>query len=190
MRFPVGSRNSAGDASKVNFVQMAPPQVNICFSGVVTCDHRNPQDSKMTRRSHCIQPVLDEFDKKVLLTAGQLMHFVGGSSGAVEVKSQRYYNYIKVNTSGFSTKDVKWELYAQKELGRPVVKLEAGTIRILNGTPVLIASKETSSSSFPGLFKFAYKIGNKIERGEAYGASWNRVGQQPPIPTFTLRPAG
>ena len=26
----------------------------------------------MTRRSRCIQPALDEFDKKTLLTAGQL----------------------------------------------------------------------------------------------------------------------
>jgi hypothetical protein len=144
----------------------------------------------MTRRSRYIQPVLDECDKKLLLTAGQLAHFVVGLPSAVEVTSQRYFNYINVNTSGFTTKDVKWELYAQKEFGHPVVKLETGTIRVVNGTPELIVSKETSSSSFPGLFKFEYKVGNKIEHGEAYGASWNRLGQQPPIPTYTLQPAG
>ena len=102
------------------------------------------------------------------------------------MSSQRYYNYINVNTSGFTARDVKWELFAQRELGRPVVKLESGTIRVLGGTPVPIASKETSSSSFPGLFKFEYKVGDKIGHGEAYGTSWNRVGQEPPIPTYTL----
>jgi hypothetical protein len=140
----------------------------------------------MTRLSRCNQPSLDEFDKKTLLTAGQLGHIVRGSLCAVQVNSERYYNYINVNTSGFTAKDVRWELFAQKELGRPVVKLEAGTIRVLNGTPVPIASRETSSSSFPGLFKFEYKVGDRIDHGESYGTSWNRIGPQPPIPTYTL----
>ena len=142
----------------------------------------------MTRLSRDIHPSVDEFDKKTLLSTGQLAHLVGGSLGAVDVQSQRYYNYINVNTYGFTAKDVKWELFGQKVLGGPDVKLETGTIRVVGVTPVPIASKETSSSSFPSLFKFEYKVGDKIDHAQAYGTSWNRIGQQPPIPTYTLPP--
>jgi hypothetical protein len=167
---------------------MKESPVSICFRDVVSRDHRNLQEFKMTRLARDIHPSLDEFDTKTLLSAGQLAHLVGGSQGALLVPSQRYYNYINVNTSGFTAKDVKWELFGQKELGRPDVKLEAGTIKILGGTPVPIASKETSSSSFPGLFKFEYKVGDRIVHAQAYGTSWNRIGQQPQIPTYTLPP--
>jgi hypothetical protein len=142
----------------------------------------------MTRPTCRIRPAFDQLESKTLLSAGVIGHAAGGHA-AVFVKTDQqsgYDNFINVQTAGFNATDVTWQLWGQRNPGGPDVLLQSGRIGKLGSSPVQVASTVPSSSSFPAEFRFTYKVGSMTGHANARGTSWNRQGNQPFIPTFTL----
>jgi hypothetical protein len=136
----------------------------------------------MNRRSRRIRPALDELDKKTLPSAGPLAHLAGGSTGAVEVRANKFYWSINVRASNSAVKNVEWKLISDNR------EIAHDTIPLLGSGYHRIAPGEPSPNSLDGLFKFSYKIGNVVHRGESPGTSWNRISEPPPIPTYYTLP--
>jgi hypothetical protein len=142
----------------------------------------------MSRPKCRVRPAVDQLDTKSLLSAGAIGFAAGGNPAVFAKKAQQsgYYNFINIQTSGFNATDVTWQLWGQRNPDRPDVLLQSGRIGKLGSSAVQIASTVPSSNSLPADFRFTYKVGSQTEHADAQGTSWNRQGNPPYIPSFTL----
>lgn len=134
----------------------------------------------MTRPARRLRPALDQLEGKALLSAGMIGHEIGAHPAVLRTEQNSYYNYLYVQTSGFTATNVSWTLYVQ---GKPIQSQRMGNV---GPNPVLVESSVATSSSFPGQFVFTYNVGTARKQTSGYGTSWNGQGPQPSIPTLTL----
>lgn len=145
----------------------------------------------MTRPARSIRPLLEQCEKKTLLSAGQLGHIMAGSPGPVALDETGYLNYLYVKTDGkFEAKDVKWDLFGTKmEAGRrvPNALIESGSIGNVGASPKLIKTTKPSLDLLPDPFELKYKVNGKEVRVTLKGTSFAK-GMTPPLIAEELLP--